>query len=298
MRMNFSQMPPTLTLESPVTLEDILNKGLADAVSCLFSESSTIPYSNIAMTWIPQDVQPIPPKWHTEVAIDDEAVFFEAREEQEGDIHGRRDSDGETDVEDWNGKKVFERAVVRLGLSVSRVNRLIDSDEDVRTLYGSSVVDLSKAKKAIKNELKEYDNAFKLAKGHEPSRMDKEPMRQLYTLYRKIREMMVKIEASSSVPAPSPQIVQPRVDRERAALEDRLDALYADKQSLRNVLNEYQTKFMQEQGRRIKYHRDIVAIDREYRQYKQVKEEIAKLESHLGRTPPTRKQGSGSDFFI
>lgn len=293
------RMASGLSLElSPGSLEDMLNKGLSDCVASLFSESVPVPFSNVEIHSVSQETQPIPAKWTTEVGIEDEAVFFEAREE----VEERRPveascSESDSPHEDWDGQRFFHASVEKLGLSMAQLAKLVESETEIAAVYGSSLVDLSRAKKIVKNELKEYDNAFKVAMGHEPSRGDKEPMRQLYTLYRKIREMIVRMEASSSVPAPSPQAVIPRVDRERTAMEDRLEALYAEKQQLRTVLNDFQNKFMQEQGRRIKYHRDIVTIDREYRQYKQVKEEISKLENQLGRTPPSRKQSS-NDFFL
>jgi hypothetical protein len=147
-------------------------------------------------------------------------------------------------------------------------------------------------KKVIKNELKEYDFLFKQQNSREPSRADKEPMRLLYTLYRKLRDLIARMENGN--PVSSPQLDIPNVDPQLRMLENRLEALYEEKQTVRSVLQEYQSRFLQEQGRRIKYHRDIVAVDREYRQYKQLKEEILKLEAQLGRTS---KPSSGSDFF-
>jgi hypothetical protein len=274
-----------------VPVEDMLSKGLSDAVNCVFSQSVNIPFSGIKINSVSQESQPIPAKWHTEVALEDEGVFFEANE-SEG-------LETATEGTSWNGRKFFEAASARLGLSLHDLTRLADNEDDVIVKYGPGLPDLVKAKKMVKNELKDYDNLFKVETGREPSRADKEPMRLLYTLYRKIRDVIVRFESnpSPSVQIPSPTIAQSRVSQERMALEERLDVLYREKQELRAVLHEYQNKFVQEQGRRIKYHRDIVAIDREYRQYKQVKEEIAKLENQLGKTPPSRKQ-SGSDFFI
>lgn len=273
-----------------LTAEDMLSKGLSDAVSCLFSDSAPLPFSNIKITSVSQDSQPIPAKWHTEVALEDEGVFFEAQEDEGLETANEGSS--------WSGRKFFETAIVRLGLNAHDLAQLVDREDDIFAKYGPGLTELGKAKKLVKNELKEYDNSFKADIGREPSRSDKEPMRLLYTLYRKIRDVMVRLEGTASVPNPSPQVGPSRISQDRVAFEERLDALYREKQELRSVLHEYQNKFMQEQGRRIKYHRDIVAIDREYRQYKQVKEEITKLENQLGKSPlPNRKQ-SGSDFFL
>ncbi len=266
-----------------------MSKGLSDTVACLFSPNIPVPYAKVKLTSVSQELQPIPAKWTKDVPIEDEGIFFEANEEGPDQEGTRR----------WSGEKFFESAVKRLGLSIDQLARLADKEDEVLAKYGNSVADLSKAKRTVKNELKEYDIAFKSENGREPSRVDKEPMRLLYTLYRKIREIVVRLESNSSTAAPavaSPQIL--RASQERASLEERLEALLAEKQQLRTVLHDYQTKFVQEQGRRIKYHRDIVAIDREYRQYKQVKEDISKLEAQLGRTSSGTRKQSSTDFFL
>jgi len=64
-------------------------------------------------------------------------------------------------------------------------------------------------------------------------------------------------------------------------LEKRLAALQTDKTNVRVKLQKYQEKFAQEHDRKIRFHKDIAPIERDYRMYKQVKEEIAKLESQL-----------------
>ena len=288
-----------ISIELPVStpgIDEVLSKGLSDVVGCLFVESAPIPFSNVKISSVPQDVQPVPAKWQVEVAIEDDAVFFDTavgldRESTSETAPQIPRSGIATPVQGWVGQRFFEQAVTRLGLTVHKLSRLTERDDEITDMFGPGLADMGKAKKLIKNELKEYDTAFKAESGRDPNRVDKEPMRLLYTLYRKLRDIIVRIEASSSVPAPSPQV---KVDPERAATEDRLEALYNEKQQVRTVLQEYQTRFLQEQGRRIKYHRDIVAVDREYRQYKQLKEEIAKLETLLGRAP--QRQSTG-DFF-
>jgi len=62
----------------------------------------------------------------------------------------------------------------------------------------------------------------------------------------------------------------------------RLDQLYREKTRLRHVLQKYQTKFMAENSRKIRFHKDILPIEREYKCYKQCKQEIQRLTSLLG----------------
>jgi hypothetical protein len=291
-------MTPSIQLPTvPLSVDDLLSRALSDSVNCLFSRSVPIPFSNVEIESISQELQPIPFKWQSEIALDDDAVFAPSQPVITSPlqtppvpppVRSPVSSLG------WTGHKCFESSLSRLRLDVSGLNRMIENDEALFKRFGEDIEDLSRMKRTIKNELKEYDNSFKNETGRDPSRADKEPMRLLYTFYRKLRDIIVKLEAQSSVPAPSPQVVVARVDPESAAMEERLESLYIEKQNVRSILQEYQARFMQEQGRRIKYHRDIVSVDREYRQYKQIKEEIGRLESLLGRRSTSAKS---NDFF-
>ena len=287
------QLPP-----ASLSTDEMLSRALSDSVNCLFSANIPIPFSNVQIESVSQELQPIPYKWQTEIALDDDAVFTPSQPAVitsplqtppvPPPVRSPASSAG------WTGHRFFEAALSRLGLDASSLNRMIENDDALFKRFGDDVEDLSRMKRTIKNELKEYDNSFKNEMGRDPSRVDKEPMRLLYTLYRKLRDLIVKIEAESAVPAPSPQVAVSKLDPESAAMEERLESLYIEKQNVRSVLQEYQARFMQEQGRRIKYHRDIVSVDREYRQYKQIKEEIGKLEGLLGRRSTSTKS---NDFF-
>lgn len=269
-----------------INYDELLSKALSDSVACLFSPAIPIPYSGIKISSVKQDLQPVAFKWQTDVPIDDQAVFdlpAAPLPPSQASLSGHSS---------WAGSAFFQDAVNRLGLGSANLEQLAELDDAIIKRFGSSIADLSRMKKVIKNELKEYDFLFKQQNSREPSRADKEPMRLLYTLYRKLRDLIARMENGN--PVSSPQLDIPNVDPQLRMLENRLEALYEEKQTVRSVLQEYQSRFLQEQGRRIKYHRDIVAVDREYRQYKQLKEEILKLEAQLGRTS---KPSSGSDFF-
>ena len=248
-------------------IDDILTRGLSEAVSRnLFSGGPSF-YSTVK---IPSVDHPVPTKWASEVALADDGVFVRGPPPANLPI-------GPPSV-GWNGNRAFEHSLGRLGLDRAILQSL-DSDEAIYVHFSKNVENLQRAKKNIKNELKEYDSQFKAETGKEASRTDKEPMRLLYTLYRKLRDLAGTSDSATS------SIVMPSA---------RLESLYEEKQQVRAVLQEYQARFMNEQGRRIKYHRDIVAVDREYRQYKQLKEEIAKLETQLGRAP---KNSNDAGFF-
>lgn len=246
-------------------LDELLSKGLSDSVGSLFCSGTRIPFSHAKISAVDQTV---PPKWQTEIPIDDTAFL------------SSKPANLPVARAPWNPNKLLEAALVRLGIDKQALAGL-DHDEAIVARFGES--QLAKAKRSIKNELREFDAAFKAENGREATRADKEPMRALYTLYRRLRELASKLDED----AEGPNLV---VD----AAAVRLEALYEEKQSVRAILQEYQARFLSEQGRRIKYHRDIVAVDREYRQYKQLKEEIAKLEVQLGRRP----RAVGNDGFF
>lgn len=56
-----------------------------------------------------------------------------------------------------------------------------------RHLLSQSIPDLSNEKKKVKNELKVYDNAFQGKFNRIPSRTEKEPMRNLYMYYKRLK---------------------------------------------------------------------------------------------------------------
>jgi hypothetical protein len=239
---------PTNSSIIPPNIEDILNNALSQSISCLFTPGAAVPFQGIqftpepTITRSPESLPVVPPPTVVESPS-------------------------------WDGDAMFHQSLSRLELSSGDIQRLLASDESILTKYGH---DLTGTKRAIKSELKEYDMAYKEFAGIEPGRPEKEPMRPLYNLYRRLRDLVI-------------------LHDEKSPAEQRLDELYDIKQSIRQVLQDYQTQFMNEQGRRIKYHRDIIAVEPEYRQYKQVKDEIARLEVELGRQPQSRN--SSHDFF-
>ena len=287
-------------------IDELLSKALSDSVACMFSSNIPIPFSNVEIKSVPQDTHPIPAKWHEDVTIDDEGVFANDGATSASVATSSRQSSAVQSTEPsavnpssrWSGFKFFEAALIRLGLDTDGLGRLLESESQIFGHFGRSMDGLVKTKKSIKNELKDYDTAFRNETGHEPARTDKEPMRLLYTLYRKLRDIIGRLESSSPTGAAQPSVAAPQMvtgGGSRSDMEVKLETLYQEKQAIRQILQEYQARFMAEQGRRIKYHRDIVSVDREYRQYKVIKEEIGKLESQLGRVSTINK--NSNDLF-
>lgn len=71
------------------------------------------------------------------------------------------------------------------------------------------------------------------------------------------------------------------MEEQIAALEARIDSLQGDKGVVRAKLQAFQEKFVSENNRKIRFHKDILPIEREYRMYKNLKEEIMRAEAQL-----------------
>lgn len=72
-----------------------------------------------------------------------------------------------------------------------------------------------------------------------------------------------------------------RAHAHKVDMEQRLTALMNRKAVLRNVLQQYQQEFLQKNVRRIKFHRDILPVENEQYEYKDVKKEIEQIEIEL-----------------
>merc|ERR1712136_373787 len=114
----------------------------------------------------------------------------------------------------------------------------------------------------VKQELKRYDADFRRQFSRLPSHGEKEPMRPLYVYYRRLKGMITQAEQITG-------------------LEARLESLQNEKGHVRQTLQAFQERFVSENNRKIRFHKDILPIEREYRMYKNLKEEIAKVESQL-----------------
>jgi hypothetical protein len=161
------------------------------------------------------------------------------------------------------GKQKLDQAMMRL--------RIDHSTTLGRELPHKSLDELLAEKKRVKNELKLYDNSFKSVFSRLPRREEKEPMRPLYMYYKKLKQSINK-RMSERQNAPQPQ---PVVQSEVAS---RLNQLKQERAELRAILHNFQTEFSRTNNRRIRYHRDIAPVEREYRRYKEVKTEIHRLE--------------------
>jgi hypothetical protein len=165
--------------------------------------------------------------------------------------------------------------------------------------------EMNNEKKRVKMELKRYDTEFRQHFERLPTRTEKEPMRPLYAYYRKLKTMIAQQDKArrssvdrgrmqpglTSIPdeeTPDLEETTPRANAPRGSvgeqittLEGRLLSLANEKNVVRAKLQMFQDKFVAENNRKIRFHKDILPIERDYRMYKHLKEEMQKVEMQL-----------------
>lgn len=225
------------------------------------------------------------------------------------------------------GQAWSEATMQRLQLPASapaQVQRLHDLAASCPKHGSITPVQKLEAEKAmVKSELKGYDQLFLKTYNRWPTRLDKEPLRGLYTYYRRIKLSIERISKRNvsttqddttgmvaggqrNVPVVSGQsqssttystdmnggvvgggdLPSSSVPGATDGLFDdtlRLTRLQEEKLRIRNKLQDFQQAFFAREGRPIKYHRDIVSVEHEYKQYKIIREHINRLTERIRR---------------
>ena len=149
---------------------EVLNEILTGTVAQLFSNQGVNPQSTPAYktsSQLGQDKSEIPRK----------SSFSEDLQQSMSD----------NPVTQWlltEARQKYQKALQTLSLDSSKLQG--------RHLSTQSIPDLSNEKKRVKNELKVYDNAFLQQFKRIPSRSEKEPMRNLYMYYKRLKQAIVK----------------------------------------------------------------------------------------------------------
>lgn len=262
-----------------VVVEDMLTDSLAACVDSWFEPGFIHPFLSLQTTMVPDAKKPIPKRWVEDIEVQiDEGLGGE-----DGDFLG------EGPVICWSndeGRQRLREALVRLGLTEERVSH--------PNLHKMNKTELAGEKRRVKQELKRYDSEFRKQFMRLPGHNEKEPMRPLYVYYRRLKTMIAQAESgklgSRESLATVPDEETPRqgsgrqpvnVDDQISALEARIDSLQNEKGAVRAKLQAFQETFVSENGRKIRFHKDILPIEREYRMYKNLKEEIQKVEKQL-----------------
>eukprot|EP00747_Dinoflagellata_sp_TGD_P168686 gnl/TRDRNA2_/TRDRNA2_195662_c0_seq1.p1 gnl/TRDRNA2_/TRDRNA2_195662_c0~~gnl/TRDRNA2_/TRDRNA2_195662_c0_seq1.p1 ORF type:complete len:284 (-),score=61.65 gnl/TRDRNA2_/TRDRNA2_195662_c0_seq1:78-929(-) len=274
-----------------VAVEDILTDTLAVTIAEWLEPTFGHMFFNLHTMSVPNSIKPVPVRWVNEVQIDE--VVFNA---DGGD--GFMDGGGTTSWCQEEGKRRLHEALQRLELSEEHVSR--------PAIDRMNAHELAHEKRRVKQELKRYDADFRQCFSRLPSHQEKEPMRPLYVYYRRLKTLIAQAEqgrhgrhgggddgarggARDSVVTMPDLEETPRaggargnsVEEQIAAAEARLESLASEKSAVRAKLQAFQEKFVRENNRKIRFHKDILPIEREYRAYKTLKEEIMKVESSL-----------------
>jgi hypothetical protein len=257
------------------TAEDHVNQVLSSFIAGLFTPGVQLHAASVLKDCriVPEEIHPIPRRWGKpeEAQLDDED--FDRPTGQGQPLPKEPEHDSGT---------FLKSAMARLRLN----NGVIDSDISARIGTKNEIL---QEKKAVKYELKRHDTEFRAVHFRMPTRAEKEPLRPLYMYYRKLKQSLEKEHGTGAQKGASDDEEDQAVGDEGTAnaesaqllLEQRMRALQEEKNSVRSKLQKFQERFVAENHRKIRYHKDIVPIERDYRMYKQVKDDIAKLESQL-----------------
>ncbi|KAM3139107.1 hypothetical protein pb186bvf_008705 [Paramecium bursaria] len=164
-------------------------------------------------------------------------------------------------IQNFGPQKLAE-SLQRLNIDLTRLTK--------RDLESMNMDQLQNEKKRVKNELKSYDAQFQGIFNRFPLRQEKEPMRPLYIYYKKLKQY---IDKAPQIPA--------RTIQTNTEIQKRIDDLKKKRAELREILNTFQNDFTQNHNRKIRFHRDIAPVEREYKQYKDIKLEIQRLEQMI-----------------
>jgi len=279
--------------------DDVLNDSLAACIDDWFQSNFKHRFLDLPIVSIPVS---IPKRWveDAEVQLDDGLAMEDA------DILGGEASP----ARHWNP----EEGRARLRESLGRLN-LLEGHVAHPKLQEMGMHELFIEKRRVKQELKRYDVEFRRQFNRLPSHPEKEPMRPLYVYYRQLKTMLVSkpeeqasgghggkvgggrrsstntVNSEEDFIHGAPHDAFRADERHRggtgnardqiAALTARISSLQEEKSSVRDVLQSFQEKFVHENHRKIRFHKDILPIEREYRMYKNLKEEIQKAETQL-----------------
>mmetsp|Transcript_131175 Transcript_131175/g.365618 ORF Transcript_131175/g.365618 Transcript_131175/m.365618 type:complete len:271 (-) Transcript_131175:358-1170(-) len=262
-----------------VVVEDLLTDSLVACVASWFEPTFVHPFLDLQTTAVPEASKPIPKRWIEDIEVHIDEGFGT----EEGDFLG------EGPVTSWSAEEGGYRlreALARLSLTEDRMSH--------PNVHKMTRQELAAEKRRVKQELKRYDAEFRKQSARLPSHNEKEPMRPLYVYYRRLKTMIAQTESSRLGSRESlatvPDEETPRrgggrrpvnVDEQIAALEARIGSLQTEKAAVRAKLQTFQEAFVSENGRKIRFHKDILPIEREYRMYKNLKEEIQKIENQL-----------------
>jgi chromosome segregation ATPase len=264
------------------TIEDIMTDALGSTIKEWFEPTFDHPFLHIDILSVPDYSKPIPKRWVEDIQIDDGGFLG-----FDGDDVDAMQSSGAPNSR-WTseeGKQRLKEAFARLDLPEDTANHAHLDRMDRH--------ELSAEKRRVKQELKRYDGDFRRQFHRLPTHSEKESMRPLYVYYRRLKTLITQAEQRSgrggsreslaTIPDgdEAPRTGAGKLEQQVSALEMRIENLQSEKSAVRTKLQSFQERFVSENNRKIRFHKDILPIEREYRMYKNLKEEIMKAETQL-----------------
>eukprot|EP00388_Colpodella_angusta_P040197 GDKK01049473.1.p1 GENE.GDKK01049473.1~~GDKK01049473.1.p1 ORF type:complete len:395 (-),score=75.12 GDKK01049473.1:77-1261(-) len=153
-----------------------------DSFLCSESNAANI-LMKLEVIEIPNAMHQIQSNWFDGDDFDD---FMQHGGVDEETVDGHNNSSSLPDVPSapWGPeihKRLLHETMERLGLPLN----MKEHEEIIKNMDYDA---LSNEKRRVKNELKAFDNKYKSAHGTLPQRAEKEPMRPLYTYYKRLKE--------------------------------------------------------------------------------------------------------------
>jgi len=280
-----------------VAVEEVLTEALSATIMDWFEPTFSHPFMNINIVSVPDAEKTIPHRWVDDVAMDD---LFGGEDGDPGPLGNTGSTWSPAD-----GRQRLMQALARLDL---QEDQLAQAAMERVTRH-----EFAPEKRRVKQELKRYDSEFRKQFSRMPTHAEKEPMRVLYVYYRHLKTAMSQVEQNklgrksrtgviggggsgddmglggeglTTIPdmdeTPRSGIGEKQdVEDQISALEVRIESKQAEKAAVRAKLQAFQEKFVVEHNRKIHFHKDILPIEREYRTYKNLKEDIMKSEAQL-----------------
>ena len=196
-------------------------------------------------------------------------------------------------------RSVSERPTLhQLGQSIMQSTcsklKLTSPEEGIQKFPGLDLEALEDMKRIIKSGLRSFDDQFAAINGRMTRHEDKDVIRPLYALYRRVRMRLGDGNSSSresSVECSSPTIrfnrpTTPLSTPDRDSLRPTLTRLQTERQSLRNYLEHFQTKFEAKTGRKMRSG-DFDPVEKELARYRDLKAKIIDVSKRLGVNPST-----------
>jgi hypothetical protein len=152
-------------------------------------------------------------------------------------------------------------------------------------------------KAALKQRLRAFDTAFAEQHGRQPSKQEKEHLRPQYQRYHDLKALIdaaderrkkqgaaeaagAGVSGLAAATAVAAAVAGGKATAAVAAAGPASDlaSIRAEKRSLQHFLRDYEKTFERQNGRKVKYVKDIAPVLDKYQQYKRLKAELARLD--------------------